>query len=66
MDERYEYVRAELDRRVKYHQLQTVAANSHVSRRTLGYILKGTRDVKISTLAKVYDYLKANESKRDL
>lgn len=65
MDEKYQYVQGELQRRAGFKQLKVVAEQSKVGRRTLGYILEG-RDVKLSTLTMLHDYLKANAKRRDL
>lgn len=65
MDEKYKYVQTELKRRAGFKQLNAVARNSGIARRTLGYILE-ERDVKMSTLNTLHDYLKLHAKKRDL
>ena len=63
MDEKLDYVQAELKRRTG--QLETVAKSTGISRRTIGYALKG-RDIRSSTLNELYEYLKANQRKKIL
>jgi hypothetical protein len=64
MDTKLEYVLAELNRREG--QLETVADGANVSRRTIGYLLHSDRDIRASTLNKLYQYLKENQRKKIL
>jgi DNA-binding phage protein len=63
MDDEYLYVQAELKRRRR--QLVTVANETGISRRTIGHILED-RDVRLSTLRALYDFLKTNARKSRL
>jgi hypothetical protein len=65
MDKRMEYVQSELQRRAGFRQLGTVAAQTGIGRRTIGYIMDG-RNTRVSTLNTLHDYLKANARRRDL
>lgn len=65
MDDRYKFVREQLERRQKYRQLSQVAKNADVARRTLCNILEA-KDVRLSTLDKLHKYLKENAKRRDL
>lgn len=64
MDTKLEYVQAELKRREG--QLKAVAEGAAVSRRTIGYVLHSERDIRASTLNKLYQYLKENQRKKVL
>jgi predicted transcriptional regulator len=55
--EKLEYVLTELNRRKG--QLGVVAKNTHVSLRTITYVMSG-RDVRVSTLDALHKYLKEN------
>jgi DNA-binding phage protein len=62
--DKYEYVLTELKRRKA--QLDTVAENTDVSKRTLYNIISEKYEPRMSTLNSVHDYLKANQRKKML
>ncbi len=66
MENKYDYVMAQLKSRLGNKQLLIVAKMSGVSRRTIGYMLKDRRDIRSSTLDLLYDYLKDNVRKKHL
>jgi len=57
------YVQAELKRRIG--QLEKVADNTGVSRRTIGHVMED-RDIRLSTLDKLFDYLKEHRREKNL
>lgn len=62
--DKYIYAIAELKRRKK--QLDTVAENTGVTKRTLYNIISESYAPRMSTLNSVYEYLKSNHRKKTL
>jgi DNA-binding phage protein len=62
--DKYEYVLAELKRRKA--QMDTVAENTGVSKRTLYNIISEKYEPRMSTLTAVHKYLKDNQRKKML
>jgi predicted transcriptional regulator len=59
MEDKFDYVKAQLVRRKEERQLYKVADGSGVSRRAISYIMEG-RNARTDIVNKLYTYLKKN------
>jgi transcriptional regulator with XRE-family HTH domain len=65
MEDKFDYVKAQLAKRLEERQLSKVATGSGVSRRVIAYIMEG-RNARTDTVDKLYKYLKDNVRKKVL
>lgn len=64
MEKQLEYVKSELERRKG--QLHLVAADTGISRKTIGNITSGRFNPRLDTLQSLYAYLKKNAKRKYL
>lgn len=65
MEDKFEYIKTQLEKRKQERQLTQVARGAKVSRRVIAYIMDG-RNARTDTVDKLYAYLKDNARKKVL